>query len=160
MFTKKTHPSPSLRLSLMHSGLLSPLCCRGFPAGTAPDAGSTGESSPGPHQHFCLCCAPATGAMSITSAAWSTWHPPSNTSSQPSAGVPVLVPGSFRSPSFCCSPWMGQGAWNTSRPRICISTSIYQVFPQGALFFKALSYQALTMQPIFQISSEILTWNL
>lgn len=84
MFTEKTHSSPSLGLSYAFWPV-SPLCCRGFPASTAPDAGSAGESSPGPHQHFCLYCAAATRAMSITSAAWSTWNLPSNTSSHPSA---------------------------------------------------------------------------
>lgn len=126
----------------MHSGLLSPLCCRGFPAGTAPDAGSTGESSPGPHQHFCLCCAPATGAVSVTSAAWSTWHPPSNTSSHPSTGVPVLVPGSFRSPSFVV--FFGWGRELVTLPDT--GFAFPQVSVEGALFFKALSYQALTIQ--------------
>lgn len=140
----------------MHSGLLSPLCCRGFPAGTAPDAGSTGESSPGPHQHFCLYCAPATGAVSITSAAWSTWHPLCSPSSHPSVGVPVLVPGSFRSPSFVVFHGWGWELVTPPGPELAFP----QVSVEGAPFFKALCYQALTMQPIFHISSEILTWNL
>ena len=47
----------------MHSGLLSLLCCRGFPEGTAPDAGSTREPSSRPHQHLCFHCAPVAGTM-------------------------------------------------------------------------------------------------
>lgn len=105
----------------MHSGLLSPLCCRGVPAGTAPDAGSAGESSPGPHQHLCLYCAPSTGAVSITSAAWSTWH---------------LLPAQAPTPQQESQCWCLEasealpllfsldGGGNTSRPRICISTGI------------------------------------
>ncbi|XP_054065617.1 tectonic-like complex member MKS1 isoform X2 [Rissa tridactyla] len=38
-------------------------CFGGFPEGTAPDAGSTREPSSRPHQHLCLHCAPAAGAM-------------------------------------------------------------------------------------------------
>lgn len=121
----------------MYSGLLSPLCCRGFPAGTAPDAGSAGESSPGPHQHFCLCCAPTTGAMSVTSAAWSTWHPPSKTRSHPSAGVLVLVPGSFRSPSFVAFFGWGRKLRIPPDPEFAFP----QVSVEGALFFQALCYK-------------------
>lgn len=95
--------------------------------------------------------------MSLTSAAAarSTWHPPSSTSSHPSAGVPVLgllklpawdfLPGSFRSPSFVAFLEWGRELVTPPDPEFAFPW----VSVEGTLFFRALCYQALTYSQFF-----------